>query len=133
MDEASDRAELWVLNAIGHEEFRKLLADHPPRKVTKTDDEGKDHEVTHPDDAGFEVNTETFPKALLLFVDPEDEDVRTIHEPFESIQALRKRVKRLAVGEFESMWVTAHMLNNGPVADPKASPYYDGAPRSTET
>ena len=123
VDEAAERAETWVLHPIGHEEFRALLRDHPPRKVTETVD-GKEVETTHPDDLGFDVNTETYPKALMLFVDPEDEEIRTVHEPFESVAALRKRIKRLSAGEFDSMWIAAHMLNNGAVADPKVSNYY---------
>lgn len=120
VDEAEPRAEMWVLKPIGHEEFRELLAAHPPRKVTEG--EGEDRkEVTHPDDdEPFNVNTETFAKALLLFVDPEDDEHRTVVEPvFDTEAALRKRVKRLSKGEFESMWVTAFMANEGGASDPK--------------
>jgi hypothetical protein len=120
VDEAAERAELWVLKPIGYEEFRTLLREHPPRKVEAG--EGDDRkEVTHPDDDGWGVNTETFPKALLLFVDPEDDEHRTVVEPaFDTEAALRKRVKRLSEGEFESMWVTAYTANKGGIADPKA-------------
>lgn len=140
VDEAAERADNWVLQPIGHEEFRELLKAHPPRKVTETDDEGIEHEVTHPDDAGWalvlqgaEVNTEAFPKALLTFVDPEDDEIRTVVEPFDSVIALRKRVKRLTAGEFDTMWVRAYLLNTGGVADPKTSDFYDGPRRSGET
>lgn len=119
VDDASERAEMWVLKPIGHEEFRELLKAHPPRKVFEG--EGDDRkEVTHPDDADWDLNAETFPKALLLFVDPEDEEHRTIMEPeFASAAARQKRVKRLSEGEFDSMWTTAYMANKGGVADPK--------------
>lgn len=130
VDEAAERAENWVLRPIGHEEFRQLLKDHPPRKVTETGDDGKERETTHSADAGWDVNTETYPKALLTFVDPDDDSIRTVEEPFESVAALRKRIKRLSAGEFDTMWIRAHMLNNGAVADPKASPFYVGAQRS---
>lgn len=136
IDEASERAEMWVLRPIGHEEFRELLKSHPPRKVTEKDDRGEDAEITHPDDAswamilGVEVNTETYPKTLLTFVDPEDDEIRTVEEPFESVAALRKRIKRLTAGEFDSMWTRAHLLNSGAVADPKSSDFYDGPRRS---
>lgn len=133
VDEASERAEMWVLTPLGHEEFRQLIKDHPPRKVTQPGEDDKDVEVTHPDDAGWDVNTETYPKALLLFVDPEDEEHRTVAEPFESVAALRKRVRRLSAGEFDSMWIRAHMLNNGAVADPKLSRFSPAGPRSDET
>ena len=124
VDEASERAEMWVLEAIGHEEFRQLLKDHPPRMIKVTDDDGKEHEVIHGEDAMWKVNTETYPKALLTFVDPEDDEIRTVAAPFESVQALRKRIRRLSEGEFASMWIAAHALNRGMAADPKASPYY---------
>ena len=123
------------MDTIGHEEFRQLLKDHPPRTVTKTDDEGKEREETHPDDLiPGDVNTETYPKALLLFVDPEDDEIRTIIKPeFDTQAALRKRVKRLSAGQFDTLWLTAHQMNGGLLADPKASRYYDGTPRSDET
>lgn len=130
VDEASERAEEWVLTTIGHEEFRTLLREHPPRKVPAEDGNG---ETTHPDDAGWEVNAETFPKALLTFVDPEDDEIRTVQAPFESPAALRKRIKRLSAGEFDTIWVAAYSLNNGGVADPKASRFSPDVPRSDET
>lgn len=133
VDEASGRAEMWSLKPIGHEEFRKLLKDHPPRKVFEG--EGDDRkEVDHPDDEDWEVNTETFPKALLLFVDPEDDEVRTVVEPkFDSEALLRRRVKRLSEGEFQSLWVTAYFANKGGAGDPKSDPSYPATLRSTET
>lgn len=120
VDEATERAEMWVLQPIGHEEFRDLLKAHPPRKIMSGEgDEAK--EVTHPDDEGWEINSETFPKALLLFVDPDDDELRTVVEPeFDTEAALRKRVKRLSEGEFTSMWTTAYAANKGGVRDLKA-------------
>ena len=119
VDDASQRAEMWELKPIGHEEFRTLLEEHPPRKIWEG--EGEDRkEVEHPEDEGWDVDTSTFPKALLLFVDPDDDDIRTIVEPeFDTVAALRKRVKRLSQGEFETMWTTAYAANKGGVADPK--------------
>lgn len=130
VDEAAERAEEWEIHAIGHEDFRQLLRDHPPRKVPK---EGGEGEVTHSDDEFFDVNTETFPKALLGFVDPDDEDHRTVHAPFGSVAALQKRLRRLSAGEFDSLWVAAFSLNNGAIGDPKASVFSPGGPRSDET
>lgn len=120
VDDASDRAEMWELKPIGHEEFRELLKAHPPRTVAEG--EGEDlKEVTHPEDGPpFNVNTESFPKALLLFVDPDDDEHRTVVAPkFDTEAAFRKRVKRLSQGEFNTMWTTAFMENKGGVADPK--------------
>ena len=133
VDEAAERAETWVLEAIGHEEFRGLLKAHPPRKVNEPDGHGGQREVIDPDDEGWNVNTDTFGKALLLFVDPEDDDIRTVIEPDLEPAALRKRIKRLSKGEFDTLWTTAHALNSGGVADPKASPSYGIDPRSDET
>lgn len=130
VDEAAERAETWVIKPIGHEEFRELLRLHPPRKV-KGDG---DAETVHPDDAGWDVDTESFPKALLLFVDPDDEDHRTVVEPkFDTEAAFRKRVKRLSAGEFETMWTTAHLANQGGVQDPKLARFSPTTPRLVET
>lgn len=129
LDEAAERAEEWVIETIGNAEWRKLIADHPPRKVTGPD--GK--ERTHEDDEGIEVNTETFPLALLTFVDAEDPEIRTITAPeFDSPAALRRRLKRLSQGEFETLWSRAYALNTGGVADPKLA-RFSTAPTSSET
>lgn len=121
VDEATERAEMWVLEPIGHEEFRNLLRTHPPRKITEG--EGDDaKEVVHPDDRDWEVNTETFPKALLLFVDPDDDEIRTVVQPkFDTEAAFRRRVKRLSEGEFDSIWATAYAANKGGLRDLKAA------------
>lgn len=130
VDEASDRAELWVLTPIGHEEFRELLKDHPAREVDGED--GK--KVTHPDDDGWGVNTESFPKALLTFVDPDDDEIRTVMSPeFDSHAALRKRIKRLSGGEFDSIWTAAYLLNTGGIGDPKAGKFSPGTSTSSAT
>lgn len=126
--EAAERAEFWVLQAIGHEEYRDLLRKHPPRKVTVKvpGEDGTEREVEqdHPEDAPFGVNTETFGKALLLFVDPEDDEIRTIAEPeFPSEAARRKRFKRLSSGQFDTLWVKAKVLNESGVVNPKLAMY----------
>lgn len=129
VDEAAERAETWVLEPIGHEEFRTLLAEHLPRKVKGED--GK--ESDHPDDEAFGVNSETFPKALLTYVDPEDEEIRTVAEPRLEPAALRRRLKRLAAGEYQSMWVVALMLNRQGIVDPKEAKYSPSTLRSSGT
>lgn len=130
VDEAAERAEEWVLEPIGHEEYRELLADHPPREV---DGEG-DKKVTHPDDEGFEVNTRTFSKALLEYIDPEDDEIRTVVAPtFDTPAAFRRRLKRLAAGEFETLWMAAMQVNSGGITDPKLLRFSAAGPRSNET
>lgn len=120
LDEAAERAEEWVLHAIGHEEYRALLKEHPPR--TEKGEDGK--ETVHPEDEPFGVNTETFPRALVQFVDPEDDEIRTVVEPkFERSADLKRRIKRLSAGEFDTLWLRAKGLNEGIVGDPKASRY----------
>lgn len=129
VDEAAERAEMWVLTPIGHAEYRQLLKDHPPR--TTTDGDGK--ESILPEDEMDDVNVDTFPQALLTFVDPEDPEVRTVAEPFENLTALRRRLKRLSAGEFETIWRGAKMINEGGIADPKLLRFSPAAPRSSET
>jgi hypothetical protein len=133
VDVAEGRAEMWTLEPIGHEEFRNLLRDHPPRKVTEGEGDAA-KEVPHPDDVDWGFNTETFPKALLLFVDPDDDEVRTVTEPkFATEAAFRKRVKRLSDGEFMTMWVIAYQANTGLVADLKALRFSPVDPRFAAT
>jgi hypothetical protein len=131
VDEAAARADAWELHSIGHEAWRDLVAAHPPRKVKTEDDPPK--EVDHPEDAPFGVDTETFGKALLTFVDPDDDEHRTIAKIGDMVPTdLAKRLRRLSVGQFDTLWVTAFYLNTGGVADPKATRYSTG-PRSDDS
>lgn len=129
VDEAAERAESWVLETIGWEAWTDLLEEHPAREVDG--DDGK--KVEHPDDAGWGFNTKTFGKALLLFVDPEDNEHRTVTKIGDAdLATLGKRLRRLSRGQFETLWITAHQLNTGGVNDPKAL-RYSTAPRSNES
>jgi len=130
VDVAAERADAWELHSIGHEAWRDLLVAHPPRKVT-VKVEGEDKEVDHEDDDPFGVNVETFGKALLLFVDPEDNEHRTVAKISDEPPAdLGKRLRRLSLGQFDTLWLTAYSLNTGGVADPKSARYSTG-PRSS--
>ncbi|WP_370290240.1 hypothetical protein [Nocardioides sp.] len=132
VDEAAERAEEWTVSAIGHEAFRQLLAEHPPRQVEDPKDPAK--KVDHPEDAGWGFNLETFPKALLLFVDPEDGEHRTILSVSGlDLASLGKKLRRLSDGEFQTLWTVAYTLNTSAVADPKATRFSTGAQRSDET
>lgn len=133
--EAAERAEEWIIEHVGATEFRQLVAAHPPRKVDgEGADEGK--QVTHPDDRGFEVNTETFAVALLMFVDPEDPEIRTVVKAgdvdVKNPTELRRRIKRLSAGQLDTLWIAAHGLNTGGISDPKML-RYSTTPTSTET
>lgn len=122
--EAAERAELWQLRHIGHAEFRALLRDHPPRQ----NDKGE----LDPEDAPFGVNVETFGQPLLTYVDPDDPDIRTVVAPHEGA-ALKKRLKQLSAGEFDTLWVNAFQVNTGGVANPKAGISSTGSPSTDET
>ncbi|MBU2693858.1 hypothetical protein [Pimelobacter sp. 30-1] len=135
VDEATARAEEWVIGSIGHEEWRSILAEHPPRKVPG---EGENPaETDHPDDADWGVNIETFGKALLMYADPEDDVHRTVVKAgdvaLDTIGGLGRRIKRLSIGQLETLWVTAYVLNTGGISDPKAARYSPGVPKSDAT
>ncbi len=126
--EAAERAVSVELRALGRKAFRELVADHEPRQVK--DDEGKD--VDHEDDAGWGVNTETFPMALLAYSDGE---VRTITAPdFPSSAKVREFLDdEISEGDFDRLWQTAYYLNRAPGADPKASRYSAASQSSDST
>jgi hypothetical protein len=133
VDLAAERAEPWELHNIGYEAWLELVAAHPARQVDgEGDDAGK--QVDDPADSGWGVNTVTFGKALLLFADPEDpQEHRTVTKIGDApLTELPKRLRRLSLGQFESLWITAFMLNTGGVDDPKAQRYSTG-PRSSES
>lgn len=123
VDDAAERALVIELRHIGKRRWRDLLVAHPPREV-----EGEDgKKVTHEDDAGFEVNTETFPDALVSFIDG---DVRTIHalsDETPSPGRLRDLLDdELAEGDFERVWHTAFWLNKAPGGDPAMGKFSTG-------
>lgn len=130
LDVAAERADAWVVDHIGHAEFRDLVKAHPVRKVDgESGPDGTPTQVTHPDDEPFGVNVETFAKALLLYVDPEDPEIRTIKEPAENVPRL---VKRLSMGQFETLWIAAYQENVGGPMDPKVT-RFSTAPTSSAT
>lgn len=133
VDVAAERAVPWELHSIGFEAWSELVDAHPPRQVDgEGDDAGK--KVDHPEDGGWGVNSKTFSKALLLFVDPEDpEEHRTVTKIGDApLTDLPKRLKRLSHGQVESLWITAFALNTGGIGDPKAQRYSTGQ-RSSES
>lgn len=149
VDEAAERALTVELHSIGRIAFRDLVAQHPPRKVqrkvrleralgeSEEPPAETSEEVEHEDDAGYGVNTETFPEALLCYFDDseDDEPVQTIAQPtFKSAAARARFVNReLSEGDFERLWLGAFMLNRSPSADPKALSYGTASPSSDET
>lgn len=139
--EAEARATVIKIRSIGSGRFRRLMQDHPPRTVTKPGPPNEDGtpgptvEDTHPDDLPFGVNAETFPMALLTYIDPEKHDVRTILEPRRDGPARVQEFVEDDVdeGDFDPLWQAAFFINRMPSADPKASLYSVPARSSTET
>lgn len=123
VDEAAERADEWVIETIGHAEFRDLMAKHPPRQVPVEGEEGKTK--VHQDDDGFNVDTSTFGKALLLFrqVDEDGDESRTIVEPDLPQDQIRRRIKRLSLGQFDTLWAAAYVLNSNGISDPRAGKF----------
>ncbi len=121
VDEASERAQMVRVQALGRVRFRDIRLEHPPRKVDEEID-GETRKVDHPDDAHYGVNTLTFGEKLLSYVDREDDEVRTIVEPTFSTEKDRRNFldEELSDGDFEQLWTTAFYLNTSTGADPKA-------------
>lgn len=117
LTEAAERAVEVVLQSIGRRRWRDLVMEHPPRMVdSEPDDEGKTHLIEHDDDVQWGVNTETFPRALLMFVDG---DHRTIAEPDLGDDLAEFVDDELAEGDFERAWIAAFQLNASPSINPK--------------
>lgn len=121
LPEAAERALEVEIRAIGSRRFRELVAEHPPRKVTRKIGD-VDTEVLHEDDAQFGVNTETFPRALLTYVDSEDTTIRTITKPeFSGSREIGDFVDdELSEGNMDRLWIAAFARNRASGADPKA-------------
>lgn len=122
VDAAAERAVEVVMHSIGSRRFRDLLAEHAPRMVDgELDPEHPDvtpKQVMHPDDRFFDVNTLTFPLALLTF---RDGDAATIAQPeFSTVAAVKAFVEdELSDGDLDQLWQAAHLLNRSPTSDPK--------------
>ena len=127
---AAARALEVQLRAVGRKRFRDLMSEHPPRKVTV---EGT--QQVHEDDQVFDVNTETFPDALLTYVDQGDRKVRTITAPeFATAAECQAFLDNDAAdGDYEKLWQAAYWLNRSVGADPKAARYSLGSPTSSES
>lgn len=131
--EVAERTPVLVWQLIGNRRFRDVMLEHPPRMVDgEPDESGKVEKVTHPEDAGFDVDTSTFPRAILTF---RDGDVRTILTPeFDTKAACEDFVdNELTPGEYERLWVQMLMSHQGMTVHPKLLPHYDVTPPSGET
>lgn len=148
VDEAAERALSIEIHTIGREFFRDLVAAHPPRLVPKPvappadgEDAPAPEMVEHEDDAGWGVNAETFPVALLTFrkMDEEGDEpelVTTIAQPEFKTEAKVKRFvnRELSEGDFDRLWQAAYLLNRTPTQDPKAFVHsMNGSPSTDET
>ena len=121
VDEAAERAAEVVVRHIGSRRFRELVAGHPPRMVK--DAEGND--VVHDDDTDYDVNIETFPRALLTFAEAGEDGIRTIVSPeFKSRKALEDFLDdELSDGILTQIFVTAYWHNRSGATDPKEFRY----------
>ena len=130
VDVAASRAVEVHLRAIGRRRFRTLMEEHPPRKVTM---EGV--ERSHEDDAAYDVNTTSFPDALLTYIDPGNREVRTIVAPAfpTSAECQVFLDDEAADGDYEKLWQAAYWLNRSVGADPKAARFSLGSPTSGES
>lgn len=143
VDVAAERALTVEIHSIGRRRFRDLMLAHPPRKIMIKDDPDPEqpgipvgeHEVNHEEDAGWEINSDTFPEALLSFIDPDDSEVRTIAEPaFKDRKSVIEFLNdECSEGDFNGLWQAAYYLNRLPSQDPKASRFSTGLPSSIVT
>ena len=108
-EEAEPRAVVVVVQHLGRRKFRTLVSAHPPRDGEKEDEY-------------LGVNADTFPEALLEFVDDADPDspARTIVEPeFVNKAAVAKFLDSLSDADYNRIFRKAMVLNRAPADDPK--------------
>lgn len=127
VDEAAGRAVVVTLTAIGRTRFRELLAEHPART----------HEVggkpeTLEDDQVFEVNTETFPMALLTY-NRDGKRTVTTEPAIPESEVAEFFGEDCSEGDVERCWQAAYWLNRAHGADPKDSKFSNGFLRSDES
>ena len=132
VDEAAERAVTVTVQFIGRRRHRDLMAEHPPRMVKvpgepvdlgRGESLATEREEMHEDDVQFGVNADTFPMALMTYVDPDNAEVRTLAEPeFDSPTALVDFLEdEVSEDDFYTWWTTAYYLNTVQSADPKAA------------
>lgn len=126
VDEAAERAIEVTLTAIGTKRWADLVAEHPARTVEV---DGKPQTVVA--DQIHEVNTDTFPRALLTY---NRDGKRTLSiDGVSEADVAEFLDEEIAEGDFEKLWSTAYWLNRGTAADPKDSKFSPGSPRSDES
>lgn len=120
IDQAAERAVEVRGQSIGSRRFRDLVAAHPARMVPNEQGEAVPHED---DDLG--VNEETFPLALLEYVDADDPEIRTITTPeFKGPKDTRAFFEdHVSDGDLEKIWRAAYWGNRAPGTDPKVLRY----------
>lgn len=126
VDEAAERAVEVELTAIGRRRWRDLLAEHGPR-TEKVD--GKEQTVEA--DSLYEVNTDTFPMALLTY---DRDGVKTVTAPDVSGSELKAFLEdEASEGDFERLWQTGYWLNRAPGEDPRLGKFSTATRSSTES
>ena len=120
VDEAAERAVEVHVTALRRKRFRKLMAEHPPRKV-----DGEKGKEPHPDDEVYDVNVETFGEVFLPL---------SITSPaFDTPDDLEDFIDELSDGDYDRVFSTAYWLNRAPGGDPKATRYSPASLNSDET
>ncbi|ROR91772.1 hypothetical protein [Nocardioides aurantiacus] len=134
VDKAAERATEVIVGHIGRRRFRQLRLEHPPR-THEVERDGETVKETLPDDVQFNFNTDTFPSALLAFVDVDDPKVRTVLTPKKTPAKMTAWLDdELSEGQFEDIWAAAWTENTGGVGpDPRLLKFSDGPPIFDET
>ena len=134
VDEAAERATEVEVRHLGRRRFRSLRLAHPPR-THQVERDGDMVVEPVPEDAQYGFNTDTFPLALLTYVDPDDPEVRTITKPRKSQAALLSWLDDdLSEGQFDELWTGAYKENaGGSGPDPRLLKFSGAPPTFDET
>ena len=134
VDEAAARATEIEVHHLGRRRFRSLRLAHPPR-TRQVERDGAVVTEPIPEDAPYGFNIETFPMALLTYVDDVDTKVRTIVKPRKTPAKLSAWLDdELSEGQFDEIWTAAYRENTGGVGpDPRLLKFSGAPPISEET
>lgn len=121
LDEAAERAVEVVIQAIGPKRWQDLVLAHPPRmEESEPDEQGRTRQQVCDADLVDEFNTETLPRALLMYVDPDRPSIQTIIKPEFDDEADRAEFVDFEIaGDFERLWRVALAYNTTGSRNPK--------------
>jgi hypothetical protein len=117
--EATERSTPVVIQALGRKKWRSLVAEHPAREANEEDE-------------AVGVNEDTFAEALLMYVNPDDGEERTILSPeFADAKSRMRFLDALSDAQFQQVYINAFALNRALGEVPKALSSH--SPRTDET